>query len=95
MIVRRYTVSGRVQGVGFRFFVESQARRLGVGGWVRNRADGTVEVLAAATVEMLGELRAMLEEGPAGSHVTRVVEEPASVLDGEDLTCFVRLRTAR
>lgn len=95
MTVRRYTVSGRVQGVGFRYFVEMHARRLGVGGWVRNRADGTVEVLAAAGEAALVDLKALLAEGPAGAHVTGVVEEPGSLLDGDDMTAFVRLRTAR
>ena len=50
-IFRRYLVTGRVQGVGFRWFVEREARLIGVGGWVRNCDDGAVEVLASGTNE--------------------------------------------
>ncbi len=51
---RRYLVTGRVQGVGFRWFVEREARLIGVGGWVRNRDDGAVEVLASGTQRAVG-----------------------------------------
>ena len=46
---RRFLVRGRVQGVGFRWFVEREAHMLGIAGWVRNNADGSVEVLAMGT----------------------------------------------
>ena len=62
MIARRAVVSGRVQGVGFRFFAERAAREAGVKGWVRNRPDGTVETLVegeqAAVDGYLDRLRA-------------------------------------
>ena len=65
-------VRGRVQGVGFRWFVREQARELRVAGWVRNRADGTVEVAAEGTSAALGQFRAALADGPAGAAVASV-----------------------
>jgi acylphosphatase len=79
LLGRRYTVSGRVQGVGFRYYVEDAAGNIGVQGWVRNRRDGRVEVFAFGTHEQLKELRTALERGPLMSRVTDVIEEPASV----------------
>jgi acylphosphatase len=65
-------VRGRVQGVGFRWYVREAARNLGLAGWVRNRPDGTVEVAAQGDGEMLERLRGMLREGPNGATVTAV-----------------------
>ncbi len=62
-------VSGRVQGVGFRFFAARQARRLGVGGSVRNLPDGRVEVVAEGDRAALEALVAALREGPPGAAV--------------------------
>ncbi|HKO16627.1 MAG TPA: acylphosphatase [Gemmatimonadaceae bacterium] len=67
-------VHGRVQGVGFRWFVLERARELGISGWVRNRADGCVEVAASGQVEALERLRRFLQEGPPGAHVAQVEE---------------------
>ena len=53
---RRYVVSGRVQGVGFRWFVEREAAQLGIAGWVRNCENGDVEVMATGTREQLRRL---------------------------------------
>lgn len=79
---RRYTVNGRVQGVGFRWFVEREARSLGLSGWVRNRADGSVEVLAAGTNEQLNRLYDVLKQGPRAARVDDVdVEEAAPLSD--------------
>lgn len=78
-LARRYTVSGRVQGVGFRNFVEHVAERIGVQGFVRNRFDGSVEVYAIGKPEQLKTLRAALEKGPLMSDVSEVQEEPDSV----------------
>lgn len=61
-----------VQGVGFRWFVREQARRMGLAGWVRNRADGTVEVLAIGDDQQLRSLRDALERGPDGAVVERL-----------------------
>jgi acylphosphatase len=93
LLGRRYTVSGRVQGVGFRYYVEDVAGTIGVQGWVRNRRDGRVEVLAFGTHEQLKELRAALEKGPLMSHVSSVFEEPESV-DSRYLGDFVIEPTA-
>ena len=65
-------VTGVVQGVGFRWFVRERARRLGLAGWVRNRADGSVEVAASGDGGQLALLRAELERGPRGASVDRL-----------------------
>jgi acylphosphatase len=78
-LARRYTVSGRVQGVGFRYFVEDAAEKIGIRGFVRNRRDGSVEVYAIGTQEQLKKLRQALEKGPIMSHVSGVQEEPEAV----------------
>lgn len=72
-------VRGRVQGVGFRWFVRERARRLGLVGWVRNQRDGSVEVAARGTPDALRALEAALRAGPDGAHVTSVDELPASL----------------
>lgn len=68
-------VHGRVQGVGFRATAIDEARRLGLAGWVRNRQDGTVEVLAEGSEAKLRLLSACLHRGPWGASVTSVVED--------------------
>lgn len=65
----RYLVYGRVQGVGFRFFVQDEARRLGLAGWVRNRSDGGVEAVATGPAEKLRQLEDRLRVGPAAARV--------------------------
>jgi len=74
---RRYFVSGTVQGVGFRFFVQREAEKLHVGGYARNLFDGRVEVLAAGSAAQLDELKSALERGPRFSSVSEVREEEA------------------
>jgi acylphosphatase len=71
-------VRGRVQGVGFRWFVEREAASIGLVGWVRNNEDSTVELVAAGSPEQLEQLRARLEEGPRASRVDRVDEAEAN-----------------
>ena len=78
---RRYIVKGRVQGVGFRFFVEEEAKALGLRGYVRNRYDGSVEVYAVGGEAVLRQLRARLEEGPPMSRVEQVEERVAALQD--------------
>ena len=74
---RRFIVHGRVQGVGFRYFVERAATDLGLTGYVKNRADGSVEVHAAGTPDKLDKLRDLLADGPRWSRVERVDESEA------------------
>lgn len=72
-------VRGSVQGVGFRWFVEREAARLGLDGWVANHADGSVEVVAEGSPGALGQLVLQLWEGPSGASVAdvEVRHEPA------------------
>ena len=79
---RRYVVRGRVQGVGFRFFVEREAHMLGVAGWVRNNSDGSVEVLAMGSREQLMGLRGRLREGPRAARVDAVDDSEARPVPG-------------
>ncbi|HMK20812.1 MAG TPA: acylphosphatase [Terriglobales bacterium] len=79
---RRFLVRGRVQGVGFRWFVEREAHILGIAGWVRNNADGAVEVFAQGTGEQLSGLRARLHEGPRAARVDSVDETEAPPAQG-------------
>jgi acylphosphatase len=79
---RRWLVGGRVQGVGFRWFVTRAAEEIGLDGWVRNLADGRVEVQAAGSRSALDELERRLREGPRGGRVDDLesggpTEEPA------------------
>ena len=73
-MVCHYLVKGRVQGVGFRWFVEREASAVGIRGWVRNTDNGTVEVLASGTADQLARLRRSLERGPRASRVDEVQE---------------------
>jgi acylphosphatase len=65
-------VHGRVQGVGFRWFIQREASRLNATGWVDNRLDGSVEVVAEGAADALESLLQRLREGPAGSAVSNV-----------------------
>jgi len=82
MPAKRYIVRGRVQGVGFRWFVDHEARQLGLSGWVRNNFDGTVEVLAVGSDEQLRALRKKLERGPRAARVDDVQEFLAEPVAG-------------
>lgn len=79
----RAVVSGRVQGVGFRAFTHGQARELGLDGWVRNRPDGTVELVAAGPRDAVATLVDRLHEGPPSARVARVETEPAAETPAE------------
>lgn len=74
----RLVVRGRVQGVGFRWYVREAARAAGLSGWVRNNQDGSVELEAGGPPLALARLRAAVTEGPAGARVEIVDERPAS-----------------
>ena len=65
-------IRGRVQGVGFRWFVVDTARELRLAGWVRNKADGNVELAAAGESEALARLEAAVSAGPSGARVEEV-----------------------
>jgi acylphosphatase len=83
---RRFLVRGRVQGVGFRWFVEYEAHMLGIAGWVRNNSDSSVEVLAIGTRDQLARLRSRLREGPRAARVDAVEESEVEPIPG--LTTF-------
>jgi len=80
MTAKRYFVSGRVQGVGYRFFAVRLAQRLGIAGFVRNLSDGRVEVYAIGDAGQHEDLRAALERGPGAARVSSVIEESAEVV---------------
>jgi len=79
---RRFVVRGRVQGVGFRWFVEREAHTLGIAGWVRNNADGSVEVLAMGTRDQLAGLHSRLQQGPRAARVDNVEESESRPVAG-------------
>jgi acylphosphatase len=72
----QFRVAGRVQGVGFRHFVLSRARSLGLRGWVRNEGDGSVLVLAEGDRRSIDALRESVGHGPRSARVDSVVDEP-------------------
>lgn len=76
---KRYYVSGIVQGVGYRYFAQRMAVRLGISGYARNLSDGRVEVYAIAPAESHGALRAALEQGPQSASVSGVVVEETGI----------------
>ena len=71
-LTRRLTISGRVQGVGFRWSLHAEAKTLGLDGWVRNRRDGTVEALISGAPEAVEALTAWAFQGPPSARVDRV-----------------------
>lgn len=87
-MVSHYLVNGRVQGVGFRWFVHQEAGALGLRGWVRNTEDGHVEVVATGDMEDLGLLREALYKGSRGSRVDTVIENELAESEAEGLGPF-------
>jgi acylphosphatase len=71
-----YRVRGRVQGVGFRWWVRAQATRLGLVGTVRNCGDGSVEVHLRGPADTVASMRALLAQGPVGARVDAVEDHP-------------------
>jgi acylphosphatase len=69
---RRYMISGRVQGVGFRFFAQDAAARENIHGWVRNRSDGRVEVAAEGDADAMQRFEQALRHGPHGARVEQL-----------------------
>jgi acylphosphatase len=87
-MVLHFLVKGRVQGVGFRWFVQREAAELGLRGWVRNTVQGDVEVVAAGDEALLTELRAALHKGSRGSRVDAVLENELTESEGVKLGPF-------
>ena len=87
-MVQHFLVKGRVQGVGFRWFVHREAAELGLRGWVRNTADGQVEVLGAGEPGQLQELRSALRKGSRGSRVDGVAVHELAESEGAELKTF-------
>ena len=75
--IRQVTIRGRVQGVGYRAWVEHRARAHHLEGWVRNRRDGSVEALFAGPADAVSEMIAECRHGPSSARVEAVQEEPA------------------
>jgi acylphosphatase len=82
-IAVRFVIQGRVQGVGYRWWAVGEARRLKLDGWVRNRADGSVELVAVGAPEALERLQAACRRGPPPAEVTSV-ERSAAEDEGYD-----------
>jgi acylphosphatase len=87
-MVLHFLIQGRVQGVGFRWFVHREASELALRGWVRNTEEGEVEVVAAGSAEDLAELRLSLHRGPRGSRVDHVIEHHLTESEAEGLSSF-------
>jgi acylphosphatase len=87
----RVRIEGSVQGVGFRYWTERVATELGLGGWVRNRRDGSVEALFCGPAETVAEMVERCGEGPRGARVTSVeiVEEGDAAPEGFEILATV------
>lgn len=72
MAARHLQITGRVQGVGFRYSMQQQAARLGVNGWVRNRRDGSVEALVQGNDQAIAAITEWARRGPPGAQVASV-----------------------
>ena len=86
MVKKRFCVHGYVQGVGFRYFTWKQALKIGVTGFVRNLADGTVEVIAVGSESQIEALDAWLQHGPRTAIVDNVFSE--NYLGEKEFTAF-------
>jgi acylphosphatase len=87
-MVCHYLVKGRVQGVGFRWFVQREAAEIGLRGWVRNTDQGDVEIVAMGEPEELAELKDALRKGSRGSRVDAVMEDELVESEGAKLGSF-------
>ena len=81
-VARRYLISGRVQGVGFRYFAKDAADREGVTGWVRNLPDGRVEALVEGEEGAVTRVERALWQGPGGARVSAVSVDDAEPPSG-------------
>jgi acylphosphatase len=87
-MVQHFLVKGRVQGVGFRWFVQREAAEIGLRGWVRNTESGHVEVMAAGEPDQLEDLQLALAKGSRGSRVDEVIEHELAESEGVALESF-------
>ena len=87
-MVAHYLVKGRVQGVGFRWFVHDRAAEIGLRGWVKNTDEGHVELVAAGDGAQLAELREALQQGSRGSRVDNIIEHELEEQEAEKLGPF-------
>jgi acylphosphatase len=87
-MVIHYLVKGRVQGVGFRWFVHREAAELGLRGWVKNTDEGHVEIVAAGDATPLAELKVALHKGSRGSRVDAVLEHELAESEAAQLGTF-------
>jgi acylphosphatase len=87
-MVQHFLVKGRVQGVGFRWFVHREAAEIGLRGWVRNTDDGAVEVLAAGEPGQLKDLTHALHKGSRGSRVDEVIQHTLDESEAAELKSF-------
>jgi acylphosphatase len=87
-MVIHFLVQGRVQGVGFRWFVQREASLLDLRGWVRNTEEGEVEIVASGAAAELDALRAKLRQGPRGSRVDRLNEHQLADSEADELDSF-------
>jgi acylphosphatase len=76
--IRQVTIQGRVQGVGYRAWVEHQARMHHIEGWVRNRGDGSVEALFAGPADVVSNMVALCRRGPTAARVEAVRDQSAN-----------------
>lgn len=88
-LVRHYQVEGRVQGVGFRWYVHREAAELGLRGWVRNTHAGHVQAVAAGSPDQIQELEIALRKGSRGSRVDRVYIHDLAEEEAASLKEFV------
>ena len=87
-MVLHFLVKGRVQGVGFRWFVHREAAKLALRGWVRNTEEGEVEVVASGSSGEIAELRRVLRQGPRGCRIDQVLEQHLDEKEAAELEPF-------
>ena len=88
-VARRYIISGRVQGVGFRYFTQAVAARCGVHGWVRNLPDGQLEISAEGEADALETFEGDVRHGPRGARIEAIEVDSASP-DGRNTGFTIR-----
>ena len=89
---RRFVISGRVQGVGFRYFVQSAAVRESIRGWVRNLDDGRVETAAAGEQDAMERVERAIRQGPPAARVDRVEVDGTFPLSAKDTMAGFHIR---